>query len=289
MHYVGRFAPSPTGPLHFGSLVTAVASYCDARAHAGQWLLRIENVDTTREVLGASKQIIDSLKSHGFEWDSNIVYQDQRTEFYEKYFNLLKKKSLIYPCSCTRKEIADSTSESGIEGLIYPRTCYPNEANTKQKMAWRMHVANQYIHFVDRVAGAHTHHMPTDIGDFIIKRADGLFAYHLAVVTDDAKQGVTHVVRGEDLLNSTSRQILLQQALNLQTPSYMHIPIVKNADGEKLSKQTSAPAISNTDVIYNLYQAFTFLNLNPPQSILNASISESWKWAFEQWRTHYIN
>lgn len=288
MTYIGRFAPSPTGPLHFGSLVAAVASYCDAKAHDGKWLLRIENVDTTRAVNHASEQIIDTLQHYGFVWDGEITYQDQRTALYEQYFYQLQQKSLIYPCSCTRKAIADNAVHSGIEGLIYPRTCYPDKAEVQNNLAWRMHVANQSINFEDRIAGTHTHAMSTDIGDFVIKRADGLFAYHLAVVADDAEQGVTHVVRGEDLLHSTSRQILLQQALNLPTPRYMHTALVTNTNGEKLSKQTFAPAISNIEVATTLFNALSFLNLDPPQKLLRASVNEVWQWAIKQWRHHYV-
>lgn len=282
MQYIGRFAPSPTGPLHFGSLVAAVASYCDAKANQGKWLLRIENVDTTREVTGATEAIIDCLAAYGFVWDSEILVQDQRSDIYQRYLNQLIDKEFAYPCTCTRKQIAEMKPKTGIEGFIYPGTCLQKPPTT-QNCAWRMQLNQTRITFNDRMAGTVRHDMPNDIGDFILKRADGIYSYHLAVVIDDALQGITHVVRGEDLLHSTSRQLTLQKALGLATPSYMHIPIVKNNDGEKLSKQTLAEPIQHVDAVSNLVKAFSFLNFNPPKSLGKKSLQSVWQWGIENW------
>lgn len=286
MHYVGRFAPSPTGPLHMGSLVAAAASYCDAKAHQGKWLLRIENVDTMREVAGASQAIINCLSAHGFEWDDDIIVQDQRSDIYQQHLNQLQAKNATYPCTCTRKAIAEQQPKVGIEGFIYPRTCFNNRSVDTENSAWRMHVADHIISFDDRITGRTTHDMPNDIGDFVLKRADGIFSYHLAVVVDDALQGVTHVVRGADLLDSTSRQILIQQTLDLPTPSYMHIPIVRNADGEKLSKQTLAQPLVAEKAQHNLIAALDFLTLNPPTTLATATPAAILAWAVAQWQHH---
>jgi len=285
MQYIGRFAPSPTGPLHFGSLVAAVASYCDAKAKQGQWLLRIENVDTTREVKGAAQGMIECLEAYGFEWDGDILFQNQRSAIYQDYLDKLIDLGLAYPCQCTRKAIADMNPDIGLEGYLYPGTCRHNKPAHGDSHAWRMPVGDQTVAFHDRTVGLMTHNMARDIGDFILKRADGIYSYHLAVAADDALQGVTHIVRGEDLLHSTSRQLLIQQALDLPTPRYKHIPVVKNDDGEKLSKQTLATAIDPSDAVTNLYQAFDFLHLNPAPALLKASLPEVWQWGIHHWPT----
>lgn len=287
MTYIGRFAPSPTGPLHFGSLVAAVASYCDAKANQGKWLLRIENVDTTREVNGAAQAIRTCLTAHGFQWDDEVIVQSERSQIYQKYLSQLIDNKIAYPCVCTRKQIEEDHHAIGIEGYIYPRTCFLNPPNTDSAHTWRMHVGHQQLSFQDRLANTVTHDMANDIGDFILKRADGIYSYHLATAIDDALQGVTHVVRGEDLLHSTSRQLIILKALNMPAPQYMHIPVVKNADGEKLSKQTKAKALQPIEAVSNLFQAFDFLELNPPQSLKNASISAIWEWALLNWRQRY--
>lgn len=288
MAYIGRFAPSPTGPLHFGSLVAAVASYCDAKSHQGKWLVRIENVDTTREVKGAKQNIIDCLEAYGFKWDGEIIMQNQRTDIYQQHLSTLIQNKFAYPCICTRKAIANNHKTMGIEGYIYPRTCYNHQPDTKETCTWRMHVGNSRLSFTDRIAGTVTHNMPTDIGDFVLKRTDGIFSYHLAVAVDDALQGVTHIVRGADLLHSTSRQIIIQQSLEFPTPQYMHIPVVKNDNGEKLSKQTQANAIQPSKASVNLYKAFCFLNLNPPVHLQQAPIPSLWEWAIACWKHTYL-
>lgn len=286
--YIGRFAPSPTGPLHFGSLVAAVASYCDARKHQGKWLLRIEDLDRPRTVKGAADTILHQLESFGFEWDGPVLYQSQRDSFYNEALETLKAKQLIYPCTCTRKEIADSNTNIGIEGVIYPGTCLQQPIKTNAPVAWRIKTDNNSIHFTDVIQGEISQNLKRDIGDFILKRADSLFAYQLAVVVDDAAQGVTHIVRGADLLDSTPRQIYLQNQLNYMHPRYAHIPVACNAAGEKLSKQTLASPLDTSKISTNLIQALYFLGQTPPASLVNENKNTIWQWAFNHWQLSKI-
>lgn len=288
MPYVGRFAPSPTGPLHFGSLVAAVASYCDAGAHGGQWLLRMEDLDKPREVQGAADGILRTLEAFGFAWDAKIIYQSQRTELYESALQTLKAKRLVYPCTCSRKEIADSAIASGIEGAIYPKTCLNHALKTNIHAAYRALTLDENIVFLDGIQGEIIQNLARDVGDFILKRADGLFAYQLAVVVDDAAQGVTHVVRGADLLDSTPRQIYLQRLLGYATPRYAHVPVASNAAGEKLSKQTLAKPIDMRPPEHALFDALGFLGQQPPAEIKNATLDEVWQWAIAHWRISNI-
>ena len=291
MPYIGRFAPSPTGALHFGSLVAAVASYCDAKANNGQWILRMEDLDKPREVAGAADNILRQLESFGFEWEKPIIMQKQRADHYESALNSLKNKQLVYPCTCTRKEIADSSANIGVDGLIYPRTCLLHETKPNRPAAWRVKTNNSTIHFCDAIQGKISHILNNQVGDFILKRADGFFAYQLAVVVDDAIQGVTHIVRGADLLDSTTRQIYLQQLLGYATPHYAHVPVANNLAGEKLSKQTLAKPIdinlssqSSSEIINALiFEALSFLGQNPPLAIKKASLNECWQWAITHW------
>jgi glutamyl-Q tRNA(Asp) synthetase len=282
--YIGRFAPSPTGPLHFGSLVAAVASYCDAKSQGGQWLVRMEDLDKPRELAGAADVILQQLTAFGFEWDGEVVFQSQRSDRYAEALNTLQNKGLTYPCTCTRKEIADSSHTQSIDGLIYPKTCYLNKAMPSSiHAAYRAVVADINIHFLDAIQGEISQNLSRDVGDFIVKRADGFFAYQLAVVVDDAAQNVTHIVRGADLLDSTPRQIYLQQLLNLATPSCAHVPVASNAAGEKLSKQTLAQPLSMRLPAQQLFDALKFLGQNPPQAIKNATLGEAWRWAIANW------
>jgi len=281
---VGRFAPSPTGPLHFGSLVAAVASYCDAKSQAGQWWLRIEDVDQTRHVAGASAGIIHTLQRYGFSWDGEIVYQSQRDQYYEAALAQLRQLGLAYACTCSRKEIADSSTLHGIEGAIYPGTCLQQPTKPNTPAAWRIKTDHTAIGFADLIQGHQQNNMATDIGDFVVKRADGLFSYQLAVVVDDALQGVTHVVRGADLLNSTTRQIYLQQLLGYRTPVYAHISLVLNADGQKLSKQTLATALPDDNIVATLVAALVFLQQPLPDNALSLPLAHLWQWAFAHWQ-----
>ena len=285
--YRGRFAPSPTGPLHFGSLVTAVGSYLEARSRGGEWLVRIENLDTAREIPGVSEEILNTLHLLGMEWDGPVVYQEQRQEVYHAALSTLEKQELIYRCSCSRKEIADS-SVLGIEGPVYPGTCRDRKHEAEFSGAWRLYTNNDLIEFEDEVQGIRQQRIQRDIGDFVICRADGVFAYQLAVVVDDAEQGITHVVRGGDLLNSTPRQIHLQKLLGYTIPSYMHLPVVVNARGEKLSKQTQAAPVDISYPVLQLVKALRFLGQTPPPEVSESSLRSFWIWAIENWNRETI-
>ncbi|ACT48402.1 tRNA glutamyl-Q(34) synthetase GluQRS [Methylotenera mobilis] len=281
--YIGRFAPSPTGPMHFGSLVAAVASFCEARVNQGRWLVRMEDLDKPREIQGAADTILKQLAAFGFEWDDTVVYQSQRSELYADALNQLNNKQLIYPCTCTRKEIADSSTAFGIDGRIYPQTCLHKATKPNTAIAWRIKTHDATISFHDKIQHGVQQHIGLDVGDFILKRADGLFAYQLAVVVDDAAQGITHIVRGADLLNSTPRQIYLQQELGFPTPQYAHVPVAANANHEKLSKQTLAKPIEIGTASQLLYDALCFLGQQPPASISTAPLNTIWQWALAYW------
>lgn len=282
--YIGRFAPSPTGPLHFGSLVAALASYCEAKSHQGQWLLRMEDLDRPRTLKGAADIILQQLENLGFEWDADVMYQSQRDEAYAAVLEQLKKRDLVYPCTCTRKEIADSSTSIGIEGAIYPGTCLHHPLKKQAPVAWRIKTPDTVITFQDAIQGSICQHLQHDIGDFVLKRADGLFAYQLAVVVDDAEQGITHIVRGADLLNSTPRQIYLQQVMGFTTPRYAHVPIVTNTAGEKLSKQTLAQPIHSDNTVRELFMALQFLGQNPPPHLQFEHRQTLWQWIHANWQ-----
>lgn len=237
--YIGRFAPSPTGPLHFGSLVAALASWLDARAAGGRWLVRIEDLDAPRVVPGAAQSILEALRAFGLYWDGQPVFQSRRLALYETALLRLKENS--YWCGCSRREIADSSLGLAADGAqIYPGTCRPGLRAGAARRSLRFRAGTEAVTFDDRVQGRQVQDVEREVGDFVLRRADGLFAYQLAVVVDDAEQEITDVVRGADLLDSTARQIALQRALGLPQPRYLHIPAAVNAAGEKLSKQTGA-------------------------------------------------
>lgn len=280
--YVGRFAPSPTGPLHKGSLVAAVASYLDARSHNGKWLVRIEDIDEARVVAGAEENILASLAAMGMRWDGEIVFQSRRKGLYQDVFEHLEEH--VYPCGCTRKEIADShVGVASDGGSVYPGTCRSGLAPGKTARAYRLRVPDDtsgIITFEDRWAGEITQCLATDVGDFVLKRADGFWAYQLAVVVDDAAQGVTHVVRGADLLDSTPRQIYLQRLLDISTPRYMHVPVVTNDRGEKLSKQSGARALDVSRPAEELTAAGRFLQLPIEHAV---SVVDFWQQAIPLW------
>lgn len=271
MTYRGRFAPSPTGPLHFGSLVAAVASWLDARAAGGEWLVRIEDVDRPRTVAGAADSILRSLEALGLTWDGAIVRQSERIERYESALERLRSLGLVYRCKCSRREIADSASH-GIEGAIYPGTCRHRRVGVDEPAAERALAPQETIAFDDRVQGPIVQNVARDIGDFVLKRRDGLHAYQLAVVVDDAEQRITDVVRGADLLWSTPRQIALQRWLGYPTPAYMHVPVAADRAGEKLSKQTNAPAIDAAHGAQALRRALRFLGQAEPTGATGAEI-----------------
>jgi len=256
--YRGRFAPSPTGPLHFGSLVAAAASWLDARAQGGEWLVRIEDVDEARTVPGAAEAILRQLDALGFDHDGEVAWQSHRKPLYEEALGRLRERSLVYRCRCSRKEVADSAL-AGIEGPVYPGTCRALGLGTAVPGADRLRVNPGRIEFVDRVQGPIAQQVDRDVGDFVLKRRDGLHAYQLAVVVDDAAQGITDVVRGADLLSSTPRQVVLQRLLGYPTPRYLHFPVATNARGEKLSKQTLAPSVEGGDGALLLDDVLEFL------------------------------
>jgi len=257
----GRFAPSPTGPLHFGSLVAALASYCDARARHGQWLVRIEDVDEPRSRSGAARAILDTLARYGFRWDGEVVFQSRRTPLYERALQRLRDQGLVYACACTRRDM-EAAPVNAIGERVYPGTCRNGIAfarATDAQLSQRVRVGEAVVEFDDALQGAQRQDLAREVGDFILRRADGLFAYQLAVVVDDAAQEVTSVVRGADLLTSTARQIYLQRCLGLPTPEYLHVPVAINDAGEKLSKQTGAAALGN-DAVPTLLSAWRFLD-----------------------------
>lgn len=282
--YRGRFAPSPTGPLHFGSLVAALGSYLDARAHGGQWLLRIEDVDAQRAVPGAADAILRTLAGLGFEWDGAVAVQSRRLDLYHAALVRLQLDGEVYPCACSRSAIALASSRRSVDGgLVYPGTCRAGLAGGQAARAWRLRVPDRELGFVDRVQGEARQNLGREVGDFVLLRADGQYAYQLAVVVDDAAQGVNAVVRGVDLLDSTLRQIWLQQRLELPTPSYAHLPVVVNAAGEKLSKQTRAAAVNAADGSALLARASDFLGHPPPNDLRRAPLAEFWRWAIAAW------
>lgn len=282
--YRGRFAPSPTGPLHFGSLITATASYLDAKAHAGSWLVRMEDVDSTRNVAGAADHILATLDAFGFEWTGDVLWQSTRSEAYAAALGQLKNLGLAYGCACTRKEIADSSAHPAADGgLIYPGTCRSGRLAGRPVRAWRLRVGSEEISFEDRLQGRYSQQLERDAGDFVLLRADGLFAYQLAVTVDDVFQGISHIVRGADLIASTPRQIWLQRCLGYPLPSYAHLPVACNADGEKLSKQTLAAAIDPGSAAASLVAALRFLGQPAPFELRRAPLSAVWAWAFANW------
>jgi len=273
MDYVGRFAPSPTGPLHFGSLVAALASWLDCRHAGGRWLVRMEDLDQPRVIAGAADEILRQLEAFGLEWDGAVEYQSRRTGLYRDALRRLE--AFTYPCGCTRRELEDSAL--AIDGSrIYPGTCRAGVAKGKTARAVRLRTGADPVRFTDRVQGEISQSVQTEVGDFILQRADGVFAYQLAVVVDDAAQGITDVVRGADLLDSTARQIVLQRLLGVPTPRYLHVPVATNAAGEKLSKQTRAANAAEGD----LARALEFLGMDPAHG---ASAEERLEHAARNW------
>ena len=288
LRYRGRFAPSPTGPLHAGSLVAALASWLDARAQGGAWLVRIEDVDTPRCVPGADRLILAQLAACGLHPDEPPVWQSQRTPLYQAALERLLREGHAYPCGCSRSDIAQALAAAGQAKarhgeLVYPGTCR-NGLHGKTARAMRLR-CDETIHWVDRRLGPQVQDVADTVGDFVLKRADGLWAYQLAVVVDDADQGITDVVRGEDLADNTARQIVLQRRLGLPTPRYLHTPLVLNELGEKLSKQSGAQALALHDPVGALRQAAGTLGL----PALEAGTSAAWlAAAVAAWRTRWV-
>lgn len=280
--YIGRFAPSPTGPLHLGSLLAALGSFLQARHRQGKWLVRIEDLDPPREVPGASTDILKTLEYFHLFWDDDIVYQSHRSERYDEIINELLKNDLIFPCTCSRKTI-QATAQIGPLGMIYPGTCRPNRLPLKQQHSLRLLLPDQDINFKDTIQPALSLNLMRDIGDVVLLRADGFYAYHLAVVVDDEDQHVSEIVRGTDLLYSTPVHQYLQQCLNYNTPNYIHLPVIENARGEKLSKQTGASKVSFHNPEKTLLQLLNMLGQNPAEELQDGSLDEILTWAINHW------
>lgn len=284
--YRGRFAPSPTGPLHFGSLVAATGSYADALARGGEWLVRMEDVDETRRVEGAADSILRTLDAHGFRWSGEVLFQSRRKARYGEIIEQLLNDGRAYPCGCTRREV-EASGRPGIEGMVYAGTCRDSLPRGREARAIRLRVPEEEICFEDRIHGIHCQQLARDLGDFIIRRADGFTAYQLAVVVDDADQGVTRVVRGADLLHSTPRQIYLQRLLGFPAPAYMHLPLVLDPTGRKLSKRDQAHPVTDDDPLSGLVAAWRFLRQVLPGEPF-ANVEEFWQWAAAHWDARRI-
>ena len=279
----GRFAPSPSGPLHFGSLVAALASYCEVKSRQGRWLLRIEDVDTGRVVAGAGEQILRDLETFGFEWDAAVSYQSDQFEQYQHYLDKLLEQGDCYACECSRRSLRQQGVASGPLGQIYPGLCRVKQLPVPEH-SLRLNTEHaQSVSFIDRVYGKMALNLPLSVGDFVLKRRDNIFAYHLAVVVDDELQGITQVVRGADLLENTCLHLYLQQRLSFATPEYMHIPLVNNAQGVKLSKQTGASALDHEHASALLVAALNHLGQAPQQELEHNKPREILQWAVANW------
>lgn len=286
--YVGRFAPSPTGPLHAGSLLAALASCLEARAHNGRWLLRMEDVDAPRTRPGAADMILRQLDAFGFEWDDEIIWQSHRLDAYREALDRLIAEAHAYPCACTRREIADSALMAPDGSHRYPGTCRNGLPAGRHARTWRCRTGSVRLDWQDAIQGAQSEALAETVGDFVLLRADGQFAYQLAVVVDDIWQGVTHIVRGADLLDSTGRQRHLQILLGQPHPEYAHLPVLTNAAGEKLSKQTLAAPIDPGRPGAALVSTLRHLGQHPPDKLETASINTIWAWAHAHWVFEHI-
>lgn len=273
--YIGRFAPTPSGHLHFGSLVAALASYLDARSVGGRWLMRMEDLDPPREEPGAQAAILKALESYGFEWDGEMVLQSDRHDAYAEVLNRLFNHGLAYACTCSRKTLAPYHG-------IYPGLCR-NAGHDSKDAAIRLRVPELEYHFIDRVQGEFRQHLGREVGDFVIRRRDGLYAYQLAVVLDDAWQGITDIVRGADLLDSTPRQLYLQELLGLPQPRYLHIPLITQPDGNKLGKSYRSPPLTENQATPLLLRALRALGQNPGAELAYATPREVLDWGIAHW------
>ncbi len=276
--YIGRFAPTPTGPLHQGSLVAALASYLDAKKNNGKWLLRIEDLDPPREDESASELIPQQLLAHGLNWIGPVGYQSQNSARYEKALLQLKNQMRLFPCTCSRKDLSNQNG-------LHQGDCH---SSPTKPHAWRLPVEDKYYSFEDTVYGNFGHNLKTAVGDQILKRKDGLYAYQLAVVVDDHLDRINHVVRGVDLLDNTPRQLYLMKCLNISPPKYTHLPLILNSDGQKLSKQNQAKALNLQTAPENLVLALGFLNQVQPPEHLSHSCKTIINWAIEHWQPSAI-
>ncbi|NOR42605.1 MAG: tRNA glutamyl-Q(34) synthetase GluQRS [Gammaproteobacteria bacterium] len=281
-NYKGRFAPSPTGPVHYGTLVAAVGSYLQARKNNGEWFVRMDDVDTLRIVDGADSDILHTLDHFGFKWDGEVTYQTQQVDSYQQALEKLVSQSLVFPCTCSRKILAKTDSK------IYPGTCRHRALAENEEHALRILSQNFDIKFDDVVMGKRSQNIERQCGDFIIKRRDGLFAYQLAIVVDDAIQGITEVVRGADLLDSTPRQIYLQRLLNYPTPRYCHLPLAIDDLGNKISKSGGAAKVETNDREKLLISSLNFLGQKAPDDLVKSNINDIWSWAIKNWNVKYV-
>lgn len=286
--YRGRFAPSPTGLLHFGSLIAATASYLQAKHQQGLWLIRIDDIDPPREQKGAADNILKTLEGFGFEWDEDIYYQSSRKNDYQDALHQLLSKQLAYPCSCSRKSILKESDQSKNNGeIIYPGFCRngPRIANRNAKeLSTRLRCSTDTISFNDALQGKQEANLEKSIGDFILQRRDGYFSYHFASGIDDAEQQITEVIRGADLLASTHCHLHVQHVMGLPSPQYCHLPVAVDNNGKKLSKQSHAQPIEVQHSVLLLYKTLKFLGQMPPIDLIDATQNDIWHWAVQHWQ-----
>lgn len=275
--YIGRFAPSPTGPLHIGSLYTALASFLQARSQQGLWLLRIDDLDTPRNIKGSGDSILKTLETFGLHWDGRVAYQSQTLDVYHEILDKLANDKLIYPCTCSRKTLTS----------VYSGICRNKQTLPDSPHSLRIKTDNRFIAFNDKLQGLMSQNL-ADNGDFILKRKDQIIAYQFAVVIDDDRQHINHVVRGYDLLDSTPRQIYLQQLLGLVTPDYMHVPVIIDEQGYKLSKQTLATAVDIKKPHTVIFELLNLLKQNPPGELQFAPLTELLSWSIENWNPNLL-
>jgi glutamyl-Q tRNA(Asp) synthetase len=286
--YRGRFAPSPSGPLHFGSLITALASFLDARKHQGKWLVRMEDIDPPREQPGAADAILHCLEAHHLYWDESVFYQSHQQNAYEKCLSVLQKNNWIYACDCSRQDLQLTQG-------IYQGRCRHRQSEIQSPYALRLKLydlpdysSQEIKSFQDLIQGKQTQNLRTQAGDQILKRRDGFYAYQLAVVVDDIAQNISHIVRGRDLLDVTARQIFFFELLGAKPPTYAHLPLALMPNGQKLSKQNLAPALDNQQTNSNLWQALSFLGQNPPAELQKSAVDEILGWAIDNWRIERV-
>ena len=282
--YCGRFAPTPSGPLHFGSMIAAIGSYCDARANDGTWHVRIDDIDRTRVVVGAADDILRTLTAFGMEWDGKPVFQSHNSDSHHAALHLLRSRAHVFACSCSRKAISEA-DETGVDSPVYAGTCRNGLRSGPSARSLRLQVDHDVqAGFIDLLQGSVSQQLAAEVGDFVIYRSDSIFSYHLACAVDDAQQGVTHIVRGADLIESTPRQIHLQGLLGLPTPAYLHLPVATNDQGQKISKQTGATRVDHTRPGEIIYSALNFLLQRPPTELARAPARTAIEWAVHNWR-----
>jgi glutamyl-Q tRNA(Asp) synthetase len=284
--YRGRFAPTPSGPLHFGSIIAALGSCLEARTHAGHWCVRMDDLDPPRVMPGAVDGSCAASRRLGFEWDGAVLYQSRRAMPITRAASSARA-GLVYPCCCSRKDIAD-VAVAGVEGSIYRGTCRQGLVPGRPVRALRVRATGARVRFEDGVLGAQDRDLEHEAGDFVLYRADAVYAFHLASAVDDAHQGMTHVVRGADLLESSARQLWLIRALGLAAPRYAHLPVALDASGQKLSKQTQAAPVDPSRPAQTLWPALRFLGQDPPAELARVSVADIWQWARTNWRLERV-